>query len=230
MKTDIYKINNSIDRINSNKSTLFLDRKELNLVKSKLKNKNYNIYYPYIDSEKVIIYTSNIPSVTLFKINSYNEITHPMILGSILGLNISPSYLGDIIVDSNNYYFYVISDLKDYVKENLTFIGNNKIKLEEIDISYLSNYERKYEENNIIVSSLRIDTVIARIIKTNRESVCDKIKNKEVILNYEVLNKNTYLLKENDIFSIRKYGKYKFIEVVKTTKKDNIVIKYLKYI
>ena len=230
MKTDIYKINNSVDRIISNKCTLFLDRKEFGLVSSKLKNKNYNIYYPYKDSEKVILYTKNIPSVTLFKINSYNKLTHPMILGSLLGLNISNSYLGDIIVDNSNYYFYILSDLKDYIKENLIFVGNNKVSLEEIPIYYLENYERKYEENNIIVSSLRIDTVIARIIKTNRENVCDKIKNKEVVLNYEILNKNSYILKENDIFSIRKYGKYKFIEVVKKTKKDNIVIKYLKYI
>ena len=39
-----------------------------------------------------------------------------------------------------------------------------------------------------------------------------------------------HILKENDIFSIRRYGKYKFIGVVKNTKKDNYIIKYLKYI
>ena len=109
-------------------------------------------------------------------------------------------------------------------------IGNNSVKLEEIDINYLSNYKRKYEEYKIIVSSLRIDNVISKIIKTNRDRVIDKIKNKEVILNYEIVNKNSILLKENDIFSIRRYGKYKFIGIEKSTKKDNYVIRYLKYI
>ena len=37
-------------------------------------------------------------------------------------------------------------------------------------------------------------------------------------------------LKENDIFSIRRYGKYKFSKIVKNTKKDNIIIEYHKFI
>lgn len=227
---DVYKINNSIEKVLNNRSTLFLDSSEFKLIAGKLKKKDYKVYKPYKDSEKVILYKDNIPKVSLFKIKSYNKLRHQDILGSILSLNISSSYLGDIIIDDDNYYFYIISDLKDYIKDNLIMIGNNRIVLEEIDLSVLEFYERKYEECELIVSSLRIDTVISRIIKTNRDKVIEKIKDKEVILNYEVLNKNSYVLKENDIFSIRKYGKYKFIGVVNNTKKDNLVIKYLKYI
>ena len=227
---DIYKIDNSIEKIKNNKSTLFLDNSEFKKVISKLKKNEYKIYYPYKDSEKVILYTNNIPKISLFKIKSYNKLRHQDILGSILSLNISNNYLGDIIIDDDNYYFYIISDLKDFIKDNLVMIGKNKISLEELDLSALEEYERKYEENELIVSSLRIDTVISRIIKTNRDKVIEKIKDKEVILNYEILSKNSYILKENDIFSIRKYGKYKFIGVINNTKKDNLVIKYLKYI
>ena len=227
---DIYKIDNSIEKIKNNKSTLFLDNSEFKKVISKLKKNEYKIYYPYKDSEKVILYTNNIPKISLFKIKSYNKLRHQDILGSILSLNISNNYLGDIIIDDDNYYFYIISDLKDFIKDNLVMIGKNKISLEELDLSALEEYKRKYEENELIVSSLRIDTVISRIIKTNRDKVIEKIKDKEVILNYEILSKNSYILKENDIFSIRKYGKYKFIGVINNTKKDNLVIKYLKYI
>ncbi len=120
--------------------------------------------------------------------------------------------------------------MKDYIKDNLLYVGNNKIELEEINLDLLSDYERKYEENEVIVSSNRIDTLIAHIIKTNRQKVIDKIKNKEVILNYEVLTKNSYILKENDIFSIRKYGKFKYIGIKNKTKSNNLIIKYLKYI
>ncbi len=230
MKQDIYKISNSIDRLLKGKSTLFLDMKEFKLVTSKLKKNNYKIYYPYEESEKVILYTNEIPKISLIKIDSYKPLRHQEILGSILGLNISSSYLGDIIIDGDNYYFYIFDELKEFILNNLIMIGNNSVKLEEIDINYLSNYKRKYEEYKIIVSSLRIDNVISKIIKTNRDRVIDKIKNKEVILNYEIVSKNSILLKENDIFSIRRYGKYKFIGIEKSTKKDNYVIRYLKYI
>ena len=227
---DIYKIDNSVEKILNNRHTLFLDEKEYKLVISKLKKKDYLIYKPYKDSEKVILYTSDIPRVSLFKITCYKKLRHQDILGSLLSLNISSSYLGDIIIDDSNYYFYIMSDLKEFVINNLNTIGNQKIKLEELDIDILKDYERKYEEIELIVSSARIDTVISRIIKTNRNDVIDKIKNKEVLLNYEILNRNSYILRENDIFSIRKYGKYRYIGIINNTKKNNLIVKCFKYI
>ena len=104
--------------------------------------------------------------------------------------------------------------------------------LDEIDLSSedaaqkIINYAREnsketeYEDIEIIVSSLRIDTVISRLIYTNRNNIKNLINKKEIILNYNPLSNNSYLLKENDIFSIRKYGKYKFIGIIKNTKKD----------
>ena len=230
MKRDIYKIDNSIEKLLNGKSTYFLDSKEYNEIKFKLKKYDYKIYMPYKTSEKVILYVNEIPSVTLFKINSYEKLRHQDILGTLLGFNISSSYIGDIIIDNDNYYFYILSELKTFIKDNLTMIGNKYVTIEEIDLSSLNNYERKYEEYELIVSSLRIDNVISKIIKTNRATILDKMKNKEIILNYEVLTKSSYVLKENDIFSIRKYGKYKFIGIITNTKKDNLIIKYLKYI
>ena len=224
------KIDNTTERILSGKNSLFLDGKEYKNVIGRLKKINYEVYFPYKTSEKVIIYTKEEPKVSLFKIDSYEKLRHQDILGSILGLNISSSYLGDIIIDGDNYYFYILSELSDYIKDNLNMIGNKKVTVEELDINVLKNYERKYEENEIIVSSLRIDNVISRIINVNRKEVLNKIKNKEVILNYDVFTKGTYTLKENDVFSIRRHGKYKYIGIINNTKKDNLVIKYLKYI
>ena len=228
MKRNLYKIDNSIELLSIGKPTLFLDPSEFNQIKYKYKK--YNIFKPYKDSEKVILYINELPNITLFKIESKNALKHQNILGSILALNINPSFLGDIIIDNDKYYFYIISELKEYIKNNLTKISNYNITLKEIDINTLNNYERKYEELEILVSSNRIDNVISKIINTNRDRIVDKIKNKEVILNYEILSKSSYYLKPNDVFSIRKYGKYKYIDIINTTKKNKSIIKVLKYI
>ena len=127
-------------------------------------------------------------------------------------------------------YVYIENNLSTYIKDNLNIIGNKKVVLEEVSLDVLKDYERKYEENEIIVSSIRIDSIVSSIIKSSRSKALEKIKNKEVIVNYEVMSKNSYLLKENDIFSIRRYGKYKFVGIVKSTKKDNYIVKYLKYV
>lgn len=230
MKNDIYKINNIVEKVLSGRATNFLDQREFKLVTSKLKKKNYNIYSPYRTSEKIILYTNELPMVSLYKINTYEKLRHQDILGSILGLNILSSYVGDIIIEGDNYYFYIISDMDGFIKDNLNVIGNKHVSIEKINLDTLKDYKRKYAEYEVVVSSLRIDNVISRIINTNRKLVCDKVKNKEIIINYEVLTRNSYVLKEDDVFSIRSYGKYKFIGVVNSTKKNNLVIKYLKYL
>lgn len=230
MKSDVYKINNAVEKIKTGKNTQFLDGRELKIVTGKLKKNEYNVYYPYKDSEKVMLYTGKVPKVKLFKIYTVENIRHQDILGSLFALNIDSSYFGDIVLYNDYYYVFVSDDLALYIKDNLKMVGNKKVSLEEVNLSVLDNYERKYEEKEIIVSSLRIDNIISGIINTSRKVALDKIKNKEVIVNYDVMNKNSYILKENDIFSIRRYGKYKFVGIVKSTKKNNFIVRYLKYI
>ena len=230
MKSDVYKINNAVEKIKTGKNTQFLDGRELKIVTGKLKKNEYNVYYPYKDSEKVMLYTGKVPKVKLFKIYTVENIRHQDILGSLFALNIDSSYFGDIVLYNDYYYVFVSEDLALYIKDNLKMVGNKKVSLEEVDLSVLDNYERNYEEKEIIVSSLRIDNIISGIINTSRKVALDKIKNKEVVVNYDVMNKNSYILKENDIFSIRRYGKYKFVGIVKSTKKNNFIIRYLKYI
>lgn len=230
MKSDVYKINNAVEKIKTGKNTQFLDGRELKIVTGKLKKNEYNVYYPYKDSEKVMLYTGKVPKVKLFKIYTVENIRHQDILGSLFALNIDSSHFGDIVFYNDYYYVFVSDYLASYIKDNLKMVGNKKVSLEEVDLSVLDNYERNYEEKEMIISSLRIDNIVSGIINTSRKVALDKIKNKEVIVNYDVMNKNSYILKENDIFSIRRYGKYKFVGIVKSTKKNNFIVRYLKYI
>lgn len=230
MKSDAYKINNAVEKIKIGKNTSFLDGRELKLVTAKLKKGEYNVYYPYKDSEKVMLYIGKVPDVKLFKINTVEKIRHQDILGILFALNIDSSCFGDIVLYNEDYYVFITQGMALYIKDNLNQIGKSKVILEEVSLNTLHNYERTYEENEIIISSLRIDNVVSAIINSSRSKVVDKIKNKEVIVNYEVMNKNSYVLKENDIFSIRKYGKYKFVGIIKSTKKNNYIVKYLKYL
>jgi len=177
-----------------------------------------------------MLYTGKVPKVKLFKIYTVENIRHQDILGSLFALNIDSSYFGDIVFYNDYYYVFVSDDLALYIKDNLKMVGNKKVSLEEVNLSVLDNYERKYEEKEMIISSLRVDNIISGIINTSRKVALDKIKNKEVIVNYGVMNKNSYILKESDIFSIRRYGKYKFVGIVKSTKKNNFIVRYLKYI
>ncbi len=226
----MYNIKKNIDRLNRGESTFFLEPNEIKEVSKHFKKYEFNIFKPFEEAEKVILYKDTLPKVVLFKIITKEVFRHQDILGSIFSLNIEKCVFGDIIIDDNNYYFYLLESMKDYFLTNFNKIKNNYIKLEEIDIDSLKDYKRKYQELELIIKSERIDSIVSNITNTSRGKVKDKFKNKEIILNYEVLTNPSYLLKEEDIFSIRKYGKFKYIGKVKQTKKNNYIVKIYKYL
>ena len=225
----MYKIEKNLNRLYRKEATFFLDPKEQLELAKKLKKEPYQIYKPYPDSEKNIFYIKEEPKVILYEIKSKTPLEHREILGTLFSLNITSELFGDIVITNNHYYIYVLESIAPYIKNNLLLIKNSRIELIEVPLETLKEYHKEYETIEIIASSTRIDTVISRLIQTSRRNVIEKIKNKEIILNYDILKNNSYQLKENDIFSIRRYGKYQYIGIKKETKSKNYIIECKKY-
>ena len=225
----MYKIEKNLNRLYRKEATFFLDPKEQLELAKKLKKEPYQIYKPYPDSEKNIFYIKEEPKVILYKIKSKIPLEHREILGTLFSLNITSELFGDIVITNNHYYIYVLESIAPYIKNNLLLIKNSHVELIEVPLETLKEYHKEYETIEIIASSTRIDTVISRLIQTSRPNIIEKIKNKEIILNYDILKNNSYQLKENDIFSIRRYGKYQYIGIKKETKSKNYIIECKKY-
>ena len=225
-----YIIDKHIEKLYKYGYTDFLLPNEFLQVKNKLKKTEYNVYKPYIDSEKVILYTKVKPEIVLYKIICSETLRHQDILGTLFSLNLSIYVYGDIVIDDGNYYLFVLPVISKYLESNLINIRNVPITLEKEDLSVIANYQRKYEKIEIQVSSLRIDVILSKITRLSRNSINEKIKSNEIYLNYNILTNNSYIIKENDIFSIKKYGKYKYNNVVNITKKGNFIIVIDKYI
>lgn len=223
------KIEKNLNRLYRKEATFFLDPKEQLELAKKLKKEPYQIYKPYPDSEKNIFYIKEEPKVILYEIKSKIPLEHREILGTLFSLNITSELFGDIVITNNHYYIYVLESIAPYIKNNLLLIKNSHVELIEVPLETLKEYHKEYETIEIIASSTRIDTVISRLIQTSRPNIIEKIKNKEIILNYDILKNNSYQLKENDIFSIRRYGKYQYIGIKKETKSKNYIIECKKY-
>lgn len=225
----IYTVEKIVEKVLYSNSTNFVEIKYLNRVKKELKNVKYNIYEPFVGATKVILY-NKMPNIKIYEIISSNDLRHQDILGTLYSLNISDEMFGDVVIWNNRYFIIILSSIDNYIKSNLTSIKNSKVDLIERDPYYLKDYKQEYEECIIIVPSIRVDVIVSKIINSSRSNALEKIKNGDIYLNYELLTKPTYMLKENDIFSIRKYGKYKFLGEINKTKKGSLVIKYLKYV
>lgn len=226
----MYEIQKNLTRLKNGQPTFFLDVSEAKEIKRKLGKTKVNVFLPNKDSEKIIYYLDTEPEVLLYEIKCNNTIRHQDILGTMYSLNISKEMYGDIIITDGRYFIYILKLFQNYFETNFLRVKNSKIELIELDLDYLKDYERAYEEIELIVSSERIDTIVSHLANTSRSLIKDKVKNKEIMLNQDILKNLSYTLKVNDTFSIKKIGKFKYMGVIKTTKSNNYVIKVLKYI
>ena len=205
----MYFIEKNLTKLKNTNQTFFLDPKELNQVKSKLKKGEYDIYYPYKDSEKNIIFIDNEPEVLLYEIIIKVPVRHQDIMGAMYSLNISNELFGDILIINNRYFIYILPIVRNYFESNFLMVKNAHVELKELDINY---------------------SIISSVIRTGRSNINDYIKKKEIILNYDYLKDTSYKLKEGDTFSIKRIGKYKYNGIIKKTKSNHLIIEVLKYL
>ena len=107
-------------------------------------------------------------------------ITHRHILGTLMSLGINRNSFGDILVAEQNYYLFVTSEISKYIEENFTMVNHIPLKLKEIrNVSEIKL--PKPVEQNINVSSMRLDAIIARTLNKSRNDSSELI-NKGLVL------------------------------------------------
>ena len=104
----MYKIDKNFNRLLNGDYTYFLNPIDVMELKGKLKGMNYKIYSPTKDAEKVIFYNKKEPEFSLYEIETNNSLRHQEILGSLYALNIDESLFGDIIIDNDHYYVFIM--------------------------------------------------------------------------------------------------------------------------
>lgn len=161
--------------------------------------------------------------------NKASKLLHKDYMGSIYNMGINEDMIGDIIVFENYAYIFLMNKVLEFALLNYTKVGNSNIEIEVVNINELDDIIHNFADINIIVPSNRIDTVLAHVYRLSRSEVEDKILRNELYVNSKCISNKTYFLKENDIVSFRKCGKFKYNSVVKKTKNDNLVIKIEMY-
>lgn len=212
-------------------STNFFNSFDIDKITRFLDNKNieYGVYDKYPFLEKKIIYFGEYDNyITIFKAKKSDKIKHSNILGTLFSLGLTDDVIGDIIVMDDYFYLTTLTRLSSFIKNNLTIINGERIELlEETDI--VLNKDR-FLKMKLLVSSMRVDTIVSKITNTNRLKVNSMIKDNIILVNYNTVKSSSLILKNNDILSIKKYGKYIIKNIIGTTKKNNLVLEIEKYI
>lgn len=159
--------------------------------------------------------------------NKFKNYTHRDFLGSIMALNIKRDYIGDIFVEDNIAYVYVSNKILDFLVNNLVEVGKNEVKIEITD---RRDFEFKFDEEIINVSSNRLDNFISKIIKSSRNDAIEYISSSLVKIDDDICKEKDFKIYENMNISIRGYGKYIVSKKLENSKKGKERYSILKYI
>lgn len=211
--------------------TKFLTLTEQAQLKNHLKDIPHTFYGGYEGAElKRAFINQEVSDITCFQIQ-YNKnfltLTHQNVLGSLLALQIERNTIGDIVIEHD--CFFVISELREFLLNEFTSIGRASITLEEITPDFEERIQN-LEEHKTFIDSLRLDLVVARIAGISRNEAKIMIENDFIKVNHIIGNKPTKELKETDVLSIRKKGRFILSDTSKRSKKDKIVLIYHKFI
>lgn len=213
-------------------TTRFLTQTEQTLLQNVLSKKaGFVLFggYEHAERKRAAIHTEELPLITAFKIqyhSNYLRLTHQNILGTLLSLNISLDSIGDILPKQDA--FLITSEMKDFVRQELTEISGHSVTLEEIDPTSLKN-NQEYITFTLILDSLRLDLVVSKIAKISRNKAKEMIEKELVKVNHLNVTKTTIKIDSNDILSIRKSGRFIIDDTSKRSKKGKIIAIIRKY-
>lgn len=152
-----------------------------------------------------------------------DSFTHRDFLGAIMNLGIDRATVGDILLDGKKAWVFCTEAMASYLAENLDQVKHTHVRVRVVDgIENIPVRQLKPLEEN--VSSLRCDSVAASVWNLSRSQSLELFRQKKVFVNGRLLENNSYLLKKDDVISVRGFGKFIFREEKHTTKKGKLVI------
>ena len=184
------------------------------------------------ERQRVLLYPEYyVPTRDDFQIAVYDvryatkflTLEHPMILGSLMGLGLDRAKFGDIRLQGERVQFASALELNSYLEANFTSAGKAKIQLTELaNRTEWIELEEVWIEDLQIISSLRVDTVIAALLSIARQKATSLIHSGKVKVNWRVIEESSFELNESDVLSVRGHGRFKVIAIEGRTKKDKI--------
>ena len=154
---------------------------------------------------------------------------HRDILGAVMNLGIERSKIGDILIRDNTAYHFCMDSVRSYILEQLEKIKHTVVKITETDAGQNPDIRPEFEHLSGIITSNRLDALVACICKLSRSAAASLITSGKVCINGRETLHNTYVCRAGDILSVRSYGKYIFDAVSGETKKGRMKIDYRKY-
>lgn len=178
-------------------------------------------YYP-LEYARILVapdyYEVNVEDFELALINisyqaKFHHLSHSQILGTFLNrLGIQRHLLGDILVTQGQAQVVLAQSLVSLVRTDIQKIAGAGVRLEDYPMTKLMPSDELKTERQILVSSYRLDKLVASLTGLSRQQAQTLIGAKRTKVNYQEIDKPDYLLDLGDLLSIRGFGRYRLLD------------------
>lgn len=169
-------------------------------------------------------------SILEFKKKYDKELSHRNYLGTILSLGIKREKIGDILTHENGCYVFLSSDIAEFVRSSISKVAGCGVSINTADIHDISVPEKSFEIIDAVTASLRLDAVLAATLKKSRNEAKMMILSGKVSVNHFEMLQTDYTVKEDDLLSVRGFGRISLQAVGGKTRNERLHITLKKYI
>jgi RNA-binding protein YlmH len=157
--------------------------------------------------------------------SGYRELTHRDFLGSLLGLGLERSVLGDVVVENEQGSCAVVfceAHIADFIVENLLRVANDKVKVSRLERSSYVPPKRAFTAINDTVASSRLDGVVAALCGLSREKARDVVESGLVEINFEREERPDRTVTPPALISVRGVGRFRVLSLNDRTRKGRL--------
>lgn len=159
--------------------------------------------------------------------------THRDYLGSLMGLELKREALGDIVLPADQpgvAYVFALETAADLICQELYQAGHTDLTTELLPLDGLPEFpQAERETRTATVSSLRLDAVLAAMLRCSRGMAADLITAGRVEINHlpsESVHAPVY---EGDVFTVRGKGRFCLTALPGKSRKDRAIIEFFQY-
>jgi len=158
----------------------------------------------------------------------FNSLSHRDLLGSFMSLGLTRSCLGDIIIVGSDIYLFAYAQTAEFIAQSMVSAGKTPLHFCTLD-EVPAIPEPEGTRFSAVVSSLRLDGVLAAAYRLSRSESAEMIRAGLVKVDHMVCERVDAVVKEGNLFSVRSKGRIRLVSVDGLTKKQRIGITFFRY-
>ncbi|MBR5496368.1 MAG: hypothetical protein IKV76_00120 [Clostridia bacterium] len=158
-----------------------------------------------------------------------DNLSHRDFLGALMSLGINRDMIGDIIVKDNSAVIICIDTAAEYIVSELDRIKHTSVRCAVTD-TIPEAVAPQLSEEEFIVSSERIDVLLSGVYNLSRNESQILIDSEKVFCDSRLVISTSLIPKTGQIISARGFGRFVYEGVIRTTKKNRLIISVKKYI